>query len=142
MIKKIEIDFPVPVELSDGFQQSLDELLTTVCKKYEADNPKRVMWPFGHGSKPTHIPLTQEDEKKRGCEFDDSVYYIEVAEREGHENELKRRWKERFINHLKKVYNLDDDISLAEYSSIDFDDIDAEDSPEDVADEHMTYWTD
>lgn len=82
MISKIEIVFPVPVETPKGWEQKLSKLVDEICKKYKQNNPGRTMWTSGHGSKPIYIPLTQEDEKHRGMEFDDSVFQIEVAERE------------------------------------------------------------
>jgi len=86
-LQKIEIDFPVPVNLPPGFEQVLSSVVGLVCRQYEKKNPERVMWAAGHGSKPTYIPLTEEDEKERGMEFDDNIYYIEVAERQKYKNE-------------------------------------------------------
>jgi hypothetical protein len=48
---------------------------------YEATHPGRVMWSFGMRCKPTFIPMTAEEEKVRGMEFDDSVLAIECHER-------------------------------------------------------------
>ena len=81
-INKIEIVFPCDVELPRGFEQVLSCLVDMVCKKYEAENKTRVMWPAGHGSK----PLWREPEEP---EWDDSVFSIEVAEREATEKEIK-----------------------------------------------------
>ena len=74
-INQIEIVFPVPVDFPEGFEQELSQLVDTVCKKYESENPDRLMWPAGHGSK----LLWREPEEP---DFDDSVYQIDVAERE------------------------------------------------------------
>jgi len=74
-IVKIEIDFPAPVEFPEGWERVLDELVYMICKQYEKDNTDRVMWPAGHGSK----PLWDEPNEP---EFDDSIYHIDVAERE------------------------------------------------------------
>ena len=74
-IEKIEINFPVEIELPDGFEQALSSLIGMVCKQYERKNPTRVMWTAGHGSKPIR------DEAHEPT-FDDSVYVITVAERE------------------------------------------------------------
>jgi len=80
MIVKIEIDFPLPVELPKGWEEKLSNLVSEVCDKYKQEHPDRVMWPAGHGYKPTYIPLTMEDEKHRGMEFDDSIFHISVSE--------------------------------------------------------------
>lgn len=90
-IQAIEITFPVLVELPPGFEQTLSCLVGMVCKAYEKSNPTRTMWPAGHGFKPTFIPMTAEQEKERGAEFDESTYSIEVCERQAHESELNRR---------------------------------------------------
>ena len=102
----IEITFPVPVEAPDGFFHVLDTMVDMICKKYEADNPTRVMWPAGAGSKPifsdhdaAFLGIKQRQPTggreqggneqgskipKKGEEptFDNSVYQISVSERE------------------------------------------------------------
>ena len=89
-IRKIEIEFPLLVELPPGFEQALDRLVDTVCKKYEQENPTRVMWPAGHGSKPifsqTDLAFLGKppnpDAPKRGePTWEEDVYQIDVAER-------------------------------------------------------------
>ena len=87
-IKKVEVDFPVPVELPLGWEQALDALVGMVCKQYEAEHPTQSMWPAGYGSK----PLWREPKEP---EFDESVFYIQVAEREASERELARRARQR-----------------------------------------------
>jgi len=74
-IQQIEISFPAPVELPDGFDQTLSCLIGMVCKQYEKENPTRVMWAAGHGSKPIWNEPNEPD-------FDSSVYVIDVSERE------------------------------------------------------------
>lgn len=74
-IYRIEVSFPCPVELPDGWERTLDSLLDMVCKAYEKENPERVMWPAGSGAK----PIWREPEEP---EFDPSVYFVEMAERE------------------------------------------------------------
>lgn len=103
MISKIEIDFPVSVDLPRGWKQQLDTLVRKICDNYEQQNPGRVMWPFGCGCKPTYVPLTAEEEKHRGAEYDDSIYHIEVAEREGYPKELDRRKKKKFMTGQEKI---------------------------------------
>ena len=74
-ITSIEITFPVPVELPDGWERALDALVGIVCGFYEREHPDRVMWPAGCGAKPEwHEP----DEPT----FDTSVFSIQVSERE------------------------------------------------------------
>lgn len=72
---KIEIVFPVGIDFPDGFEQALDSLINMVCEQYQRENPTQVMWTSGHGS----MPIWNEPHEPT---FDDSVYQIEVAERE------------------------------------------------------------
>ncbi len=74
-ISVVELVFPVPVELSHSFICALTRLLDGVCEEYKLANPTRTMWPAGFGSK----PLWREPEEP---DFDDSVFQIEMAERE------------------------------------------------------------
>lgn len=95
----IEITFPVPVELSNKFCQCLDELLGEVCREYEAQHRDRVMWPFGHGNKITYMPMTRAEEQAGfHMQFDDSVYAVEINERERFDTEPYERgdfdWRE------------------------------------------------
>jgi len=83
-ILKIEIPFPVFVELPPGFEQTLDALVGMVCKAYEKENPDRVMWPAGIGAK----PIWREPEEPQ---FDSSILEISVEEREASEREINRR---------------------------------------------------
>lgn len=83
-IVTIEISFPVPVELPEGWEQLLDSAVNLVCKHYEQANPTRIMWPAGHGTK----ILWREPQEP---DMDVSVYAIDVAEREGSKKELRRR---------------------------------------------------
>ena len=86
-LQKIEIVFPVGVELPPGWERVLDALVDMVCEAYEQQNPTRVMWPAGQGSKPIWREPQEPD-------WDDSVYFIDVAEREAYPKELeRRRWQ-------------------------------------------------
>lgn len=90
-IVSIEINFPVEVNVADKHIQKIDEVLTEIAKEYEKENPGRIMWPFGHGAKMLIHPMMIEDDKP--IPFDDSVYQIEMAEREayaGERNHVKR----------------------------------------------------
>lgn len=82
IISKMEITFPTPVDLSSEIQRGMDDLLQPICDNHMQEHPDRVMWIFGHGSK----PLWREPEEP---EWDDEVYFIEIAERKAHPKELK-----------------------------------------------------
>ena len=86
-IRMVEIFFPQSVKLTNDDQRILDAAARTVCDRWEAEHPGRVMWPFGVGYKPTFIPMTREPEEARGMEFDDETFMIECAEREDY------KWK-------------------------------------------------
>lgn len=79
---KMEITFPTPVDLPSEIQRGMDDLLQPICDKHMQEHPDRVMWIFGHGSK----PLWREPEEP---DWDDEVYFIEIAERKAHPKELK-----------------------------------------------------
>lgn len=84
VVSKIEVTFPTSVTLSSEVQRGIDDLLQPICDKHVQENPDRVMWVFGHGSK----PLWREPEEP---EWDDEVFMIEIAERKAHPKELKRK---------------------------------------------------
>lgn len=81
-ITTIEITFPRPVDLKDDEMRSLVELADILCRRYQRLHPGRIMWPFGVGHKPTFIPMTPEEERERGIEFDEGVFHIQCSERE------------------------------------------------------------
>lgn len=83
----IEISFPVGVDISRENQIRLDEVVTAICRDYEATHPGRIMWPAGFGDRITFMPMTAEEEQTRGIEFDSSVLAIDVAEREAYPGE-------------------------------------------------------
>lgn len=74
--RQIRIDFRSPVNLPDGFQRRLADLLTDVTEAYEALHPGRVMWVFGMGD--LMISGMWDD----NLQFDDGILHIEIAERE------------------------------------------------------------
>ena len=90
-ITRIEISFGAAVTLPDGWERALDGLIGMVCEQYQRENPTRVMWPAGAGSKPQ---WSQADAAFLGVApaqgapadgeptFDDSVYFVDCAERE------------------------------------------------------------
>lgn len=87
-VSKIEICFPTPVELPDGFERTLDALIGMVCEQYQREHPTEVMWPAGYGSRPTFSradaaflgqkadPNAPDDGEPS---WDASVYQISVA---------------------------------------------------------------
>jgi hypothetical protein len=81
----IEISFPVAVEVDQKHLQAINEILVEIARDYEAKHPGRIMWPFGHGSKMLVHPIMLSDDEP--IRFDDSVYSIEMAEREAYEGE-------------------------------------------------------
>lgn len=56
-INKIEVVFPLQVEMSNNLQQELCEVIRKICKEYEKNNPGRAMWPSGIGSKMLSNPF-------------------------------------------------------------------------------------
>lgn len=90
---QIQINFPVPVKLTPEMQILLNEIAGRLCK--ESCPEGYVYWPAGAGSKITYMPITAEEEKKRGMEFDDSIYSIDCFYREAHPKELERT-KQKF----------------------------------------------
>ena len=82
-IIRIEINFPVPVELPPGFDRALDGLTFLITEKYKLDNPDRTMWPAGQGGKIMWNEPSEPD-------VDIRVYSIDVAEREKTDKEKQR----------------------------------------------------
>ncbi len=76
-VKSIEVAFPFPVDIPREARDMIWSALKLICTRNCPEG--HVMWPAGEGAKPVYIPLTQEEEKRRGPEFDDSIYYFEVC---------------------------------------------------------------
>lgn len=87
-IKRIEINFPVEVELPSGWDKALSALVNIVCQRYMEDNPMRTMWPAGHGAK---ILWNEPHEP----DHDSSVYCIDVAEKSASAKDIARRLQYR-----------------------------------------------
>jgi hypothetical protein len=92
-ISSIEVSFPVAVEVSNEDMHALDDALTAICTRYERDNPGRIMWVFGTGSKMLVSPFMLSDDEP--IPFDESTLHFEISEREGYPEELARRAKRR-----------------------------------------------
>ena len=98
MIRRIEIDFALPVELTDDEQRALDRVVSHICKR---ECPEGwAFWPAGHGSKPNFsqmdsIFLGKEPDPNAPTSgeptWDDSVYSIDCAARELYPEEIEQR---------------------------------------------------
>lgn len=98
MIRKIEIEFALPVELSTQEQMALDRLVGQICDRHCPDG--WAFWPAGCGQKPI---FSQADQRFLGKpvdpnapesgepEWDSSVYSIDCAARELSSAEIERR---------------------------------------------------
>ena len=85
MTSAIQVTFPVPVELSREHERALHDLLSDICKSYEAARPDRTMWVMGWGGLCTSMPITAEDEREGvPLSFDMSVLHAEISERENY----------------------------------------------------------
>jgi len=82
-IVRIEINFPVAVEVCQDDFRILDDIAGEICDRYVVAHPDRVMWPAGMGSKMTVHPLMLSDDEP--IPFDDSVFSIDCAERENYD---------------------------------------------------------
>lgn len=97
MIRRIEIDFDLPVELTTGEQMALDRLVGGICDRCCPEG--WVFWPAGCGDKPM---FSQADALFLGKQpdpnaptsgepmFDDSIYYVECCAREAYPEEIER----------------------------------------------------
>ena len=95
MMRKIEIEFPVDIEMPDMLAEERGELITYyICEPYKKEHPDRVMWVSGHGAKmvcsridAAMLGKQEYDESiPDGDEpnFDESVYEISITERENY----------------------------------------------------------
>ena len=98
VIQRIEIEFALPVELTDEEYQALDRIVGHVCKRSCPEG--WAFWPAGYGSKPQWsradaLFLGKEAEPNAPASgeptFDDSIYHIECAARELYPEEIDRR---------------------------------------------------
>ncbi len=91
--RQIRIDFPTPVHVSPEAHRQIVSAVDLVCIDWERRHPGRVMWLFGGGALMTCNPMMLSDDEP--IPFDDTVEHIDVAEREAHDNELKRLGRPR-----------------------------------------------
>lgn len=68
--------WPAPVEPPGDMLHALDMLTGIACTLWERENPTMVMWPAGHGCKPTRYDMGAP------VEFDDDCYVIQCYARE------------------------------------------------------------
>lgn len=82
-ITRINVTFPVAVELPSAAHQALHDAIELVCATYQRAHKDRVMWAAGEGGTPP--PGFFFDEPKG--DWDMSVLNIEVAERERYDTD-------------------------------------------------------
>ena len=82
-IYKIEITFPVSVDVRDKRFQEIVQQVGLICKDYEEVHPGRVMWTFGCGYKMLINPLALSDDQ--AIPFDENCLEITCAEREDYD---------------------------------------------------------
>jgi hypothetical protein len=97
MVRKIEIQFAIPVELTDSEIRMLGDLTQKIAKRHEP--PGYFHWSAGCGSKP-HFSRAdarflgkeaEPDAPERGePTFDDEVFCIETAIRQQYSYRCKR----------------------------------------------------
>ena len=107
-VLKIEIEFPIPVELKDG-GEGIYRVVSEICKQNSPEG--MVLWPASYGSKPLYIPLTKEDEEERCSEFDDSIYHIGCSIRETDKKEEETA-ELRSDDNFKEVKQLSERTSI------------------------------
>jgi hypothetical protein len=107
LIRKIEIEFAIPVELTDDEQRRLCDFVQRIAKRHQPDG--MVHWQSGCGSKPIFSqadsrflgkPVDPSAPERGEPEFDDEVYHIETYAREAYESEIKRD-KEKQCSHIR-----------------------------------------
>lgn len=122
MIRRIEIEFDLPVELTTEEQIALDRIVDHICKRHCPEG--WAFWPAGHGSKPNFSqvdaiflgkPVDPLAPASGEPTWDDSVYSIDCAARELYPEEIERnkakaqraaerkaRWDSRFAGWLHR----------------------------------------
>jgi len=93
-IRKVEIDFALPVELTDDEMHQLCEIANNAARRTET--PEIVHWQAGCGSKPSFSRADccflgkepDEDAPDSGePTWDDEIFYIETFSRERYKSE-------------------------------------------------------
>jgi len=90
-IRKIEVDFALPVELTDDEMRGLCDIVQQVAKRHQPEG--MVHWQFGCGSKPVFSqadslflgkPIDDSAPESGEPTYNDEVFYIETAARESY----------------------------------------------------------
>jgi|SRR6185312_15226776 len=101
-ITKIEIDFALPVTLTDGEMRRLCDFVQGVAKRHQPEG--MVHWQSGCGQKPTFSqadcrflgkPVDPNAPETGEPTFDDSIFHIETTAREAYPSELEQQRKEK-----------------------------------------------
>lgn len=97
MIRKIEIDFALPVELTDAEMRQLCDIAQAAAKRHEPEG--WYHWQFGCGSKPhfsqtdaLFLGKTADPNAPMDGEptFDEEIFHIETTAREASPEEIER----------------------------------------------------
>lgn len=81
-MRRIEINFPEAVEITNDDQRVLDAVAAEICNRYQRRHPGRVMWPAGVGFKVLYMPMTRDEELAgRHMEFAEDTFAIDCCER-------------------------------------------------------------
>lgn len=91
-IKRIEVEFAIPVVMTPALQRHLCNMVNAMARATETD--EIVHWQSGVGSK----PIWNEPHEPT---WDDSVYHIETCARQRYESEPRTRGAvEKLINRI------------------------------------------
>lgn len=100
-ITKIEVDFALPVELTDSEMRHLCEVVQKIAKRHQPEG--MVHWQSGCGQKPIFSqadcrflgkPVDPSAPESGEPEWDDSVFHIETTAREAYPAEIEQRERE------------------------------------------------
>ncbi len=93
-IRKIEIEFALPVELTDEEQRTILDMVQAIAKRHQPEG--MVHWQSGCGSKPIFSqadarflgkPVDPNAPESGEPEWDDEVFHIETCAREAYPGE-------------------------------------------------------
>ena len=96
-VSRIEIEFQLPVELTDEEMQWLDKFVGRICKRHKPEG--WLYWPSGYGARPNFSqidsmflgrPVDPDAPVAGEPTFDDSVYCISTCAREAYPEEMER----------------------------------------------------
>jgi len=93
-VRRIEIDFALPVELTDDEMRQLCNMVQVIAKRHQPEG--WVHWQFGAGQKPVFSqadcrflgkPISPDAPETGEPTFDEEVFYIETTAREAYPGE-------------------------------------------------------